>query len=52
MTAPVAGLRAIAVFEAAKGMVVLLAGLGLLSLLHHDVGALAAIRIKLSGKCQ
>jgi uncharacterized membrane protein (DUF2068 family) len=31
------GLRAVATFEATKGMVVLLLGLGLLSLLHKDV---------------
>ena len=31
------GLRAVAVFEAAKGLLVLLLGLGLLSLLHRDV---------------
>jgi uncharacterized membrane protein (DUF2068 family) len=30
------------VFEAAKGILVLLVGLGLLSLIHHDVGELAA----------
>lgn len=36
-----AGLRLIAVFEAAKGVLVLLAGLGLLSLLHRDVEVLA-----------
>lgn len=35
------GIRAIAVFEAAKGGVVLLAGLGLLSLVNRDVEALA-----------
>jgi uncharacterized membrane protein (DUF2068 family) len=35
------GLRPIAVFEASKGILVLLAGLGLLSLLHRDVEALA-----------
>ena len=35
------GMRAIAVFEAAKGLLVLAAGAGLLSLLHHDVAALA-----------
>jgi uncharacterized membrane protein (DUF2068 family) len=33
----VAGLRAVAAFEAAKGLLVLATGLGLLSLLHHDV---------------
>jgi len=31
-----AGLRAVAVFEAAKGILVLAAGFGVLSLLHHD----------------
>ncbi|MEO7599788.1 MAG: DUF2127 domain-containing protein [Opitutus sp.] len=35
------GVRAIAIFEAAKGALVLLAGLGLLSLIHRDVEALA-----------
>jgi uncharacterized membrane protein (DUF2068 family) len=33
----VVGLRTVAVFEAAKGFLVLAAGLGLLSLLHRDV---------------
>jgi uncharacterized membrane protein (DUF2068 family) len=40
MTTPrpaVAGLRTVAAFEAAKGLIVVVAGLGLLSLLHHDV---------------
>jgi uncharacterized membrane protein (DUF2068 family) len=32
-----AGLRTVAAFEAAKGLVVVAAGLGLLSLIHHDV---------------
>ena len=35
------GLRTVAVFELAKGMVVLLAGLGLLSLIHRDAQAVA-----------
>lgn len=35
------GLRSVAIFEAAKGLVVLLAGFGLLALAHHDVQALA-----------
>jgi uncharacterized membrane protein (DUF2068 family) len=35
-------LRAVALFEALKGAVVLLAGTGLLALLHRDVHALAA----------
>ncbi|HVS52578.1 MAG TPA: DUF2127 domain-containing protein [Opitutaceae bacterium] len=34
--------KSVALFEAAKGIVVLLAGFGLLSLLHRDVRALAA----------
>jgi uncharacterized membrane protein (DUF2068 family) len=37
----VAGLRAVAAFEAAKGLAVLLLGLGLLSLLHKDAEAVA-----------
>jgi uncharacterized membrane protein (DUF2068 family) len=36
-----AGLRTIAVFEAAKGLLVVSAGVGLLSLLHHDAQATA-----------
>jgi uncharacterized membrane protein (DUF2068 family) len=32
----VAGVRAVALFEAAKGLIVVVAGFGLLSLLHHD----------------
>jgi len=36
-----ASTRTIAVFEAAKGILVLLAGFGLLSLLHHDVARFA-----------
>jgi len=36
-TAPgVAGVRAVAVFEAAKGLLVVVAGFSLLSLVHHD----------------
>lgn len=35
------GIRAIAVLEAVKGVIVLAAGLGLLGLLHHDVAAVA-----------
>lgn len=31
------GLRAVALFEAMKGVLVLVVGLGLLSLVHHDV---------------
>lgn len=37
----VAGLRSIALFEAGKGVLVLLAGFGLLGLLHRDVAELA-----------
>jgi len=36
-----AGLRAIAIFEAAKGLAVLLLGLGMLGLLHRDVESAA-----------
>ena len=36
-----AGIRAVALFEAAKGVVVIIAGLGLLALIHRDVQALA-----------
>lgn len=36
-----AGLKGIAMFEAAKGAVVILAGLGLVALLHRDAQALA-----------
>ena len=35
------GVRVVAVFEAAKGLLILLAGLGLLSLVHQDLQALA-----------
>ena len=35
------GVRLIAVFEALKGALVLIAGFGLLSLVHHDLQALA-----------
>ena len=38
---PPLGLRAVAVIEFAKGVVVLLAGLGLLSLIHRNVQAVA-----------
>jgi uncharacterized membrane protein (DUF2068 family) len=37
----VTGLRAVAVFEAAKGLLVMLVGLGLLSLIHRDVEQVA-----------
>ena len=36
-----AGLRAVAIFEAAKGVLIVLLGLGLLSLLHKDFEAAA-----------
>ncbi|WP_416052315.1 DUF2127 domain-containing protein [Cupriavidus basilensis] len=36
-----AGLKGIALFEAAKGVLVILAGLGLVALLHRDAQALA-----------
>jgi hypothetical protein len=42
-TAPLAGLCTIAVFEAIKGGLVLLVGVGLLSLLHRDVGVCRVI---------
>lgn len=35
------GIRMVAAFEAAKGTLILLAGFGLLSLVHHDVQQLA-----------
>lgn len=34
-----AGLKAVAMFEALKGLLVLLGGFGLLALVHHDVQA-------------
>jgi uncharacterized membrane protein (DUF2068 family) len=40
-----ATIRTIAVFEGAKGLLVLLAGFGLLSLLHRDLEALAGVAI-------
>ncbi len=42
------GIRAIAVFEAAKGAVVLLAGFGLLGLLHRDLQAVAERMVRFS----
>jgi len=38
---PVRGVRVVAVFEAAKGVLVLMAGFGLLSILHQDVQRVA-----------
>lgn len=42
------GLRLVAVIEAAKGLLVLLAGLGLLSLVHRDVQAVAEHVVRFS----
>lgn len=42
------GVRTIAIFEAAKGALVLLAGLGLLALVHRDVQAFAERLVRLS----
>jgi uncharacterized membrane protein (DUF2068 family) len=39
-------IRAIALLEAAKGTVVLLAGFGLLSLIHHDVQHVAEVIVR------
>jgi uncharacterized membrane protein (DUF2068 family) len=41
------GLRTVAIFEAAKGMIVLLAGLGLLSLIHRDAQSVAEEIVRL-----
>lgn len=38
---PLRGIRFVAVFEAAKGLIVIAAGFGLLGLLHRDVQAIA-----------
>ena len=38
---PTTAFKSIALIEGAKGVLVLLAGLGLLGLIHHDVGAIA-----------
>jgi len=38
---PIAGLRAVAAFEAFKGAIVLIAGFGLARLVHHDVQHIA-----------
>jgi uncharacterized membrane protein (DUF2068 family) len=43
---PVAGLRAVAAFEATKGAVVLAAGLGILSLVHRDVQHVAETLVR------
>lgn len=42
------GIRAIALFEAAKGALVLLAGFGLIGLLHRDVQAMAERLVRFS----
>ncbi len=42
------GIRAIAIFEAVKGLLVLLAGLGLLGLIHRDVQELAERLVRFS----
>jgi uncharacterized membrane protein (DUF2068 family) len=42
------GLRTIAFFEALKGVLVLVAGFGLLSLVHHDLQAAAERLVRLS----
>jgi|APCry1669191860_1035381.scaffolds.fasta_scaffold00238_4 uncharacterized membrane protein (DUF2068 family) len=44
--APSGSLRAVALFEAAKGILTVLAGFGLLTLLHRDVEAIAATLIR------
>ena len=41
MSAMGKSIRVVAAFEAAKGVLVLMAGFGLLGLLHHDLGRLA-----------
>lgn len=43
---PTTAVRSIAVVEGAKGVLVLLAGLGLLGLIHHDVGAIAQALVR------
>ena len=43
---PATAFRSIALVEGAKGVVVLLAGLGLLGLVHHDVGAIAQALVR------
>src|ERR1051326_2130720 len=42
------GVRTVAIFEAAKGALVLLAGLGVLTLIHRDVQAFADRLVRLS----
>ena len=43
---PTTALRSIALVEGAKGVIVLVAGLGLLGLVHHDVGAIAQALVR------
>jgi uncharacterized membrane protein (DUF2068 family) len=43
---PTTAFRSIALIEGAKGVLVLLAGLGLLGLIHHDVGAIAQALVR------
>jgi len=43
---PTTTVRSIALVEGAKGVLVLLAGLGLLGLIHHDVGAIAQTLVR------
>ena len=40
-TSPAQGLRTVAIFEAAKGLLVVIAGLGLLALIHRDAQEVA-----------
>src|SRR3954466_6605056 len=42
------GVRAIALFEAGKGILILVVGLGLLALVHRDVQAFAERLVRLS----
>ena len=46
MRATTTSLRSIAVFEAAKGLLVLLVGCGLLALIHHDLQANAEALVR------
>jgi uncharacterized membrane protein (DUF2068 family) len=48
LTAMRAGVRVVALVEAAKGGIVLLAGLGLLTLVHRDVQAIAERAVRFS----
>ena len=44
------GVRTVAIFEGAKGLIVLVAGFGLLSLIHRDVQAVAESVIRDAAK--